>query len=323
MNRPVALALGLGAGFAALRAYAEVAVRRHETLDRGQVRLPGRLVDAGGLEIHFQEAGRGEPLLLLHGLGAWSYSFRHNLPALARRYRALALDLPGFGFSDRPAEGDYTVGGQARAVGAFMDALRIPSATVLGHSMGGAVALHLAAAEPQRVRRLILVDSATTEFASWWRRPLTAVTLPLFSIGFALGVLQRPVYRFLLSTGVYDPSGLTEEALDNYVLPTRLPGTRLVLPRVLWHLQLQGLPELRRVRQPALILWGSHDRWLPPRGARWLQARLPHAELVVMDRVGHLPLEECPAESNRLLLEWLQRTERAAPAGEPETSHRV
>lgn len=323
MNRRTALALGLAASLAVLRGYAEVALRRHETLDRAQLELPGRLVEVEGLRVHVQEAGQGEPLLLLHGLGAWSYSFRHNVPALAQRHRVLALDLPGFGFSDRPADGDYTVGGQARAVTAFMDALELPAATVLGHSMGGAVALHLAAAEPERVQRLILVDSATTELGSWWRRPLTGLALPFFSIGFALGVLQRPVHRFLLSTGVCDPSGLTDEALDNYVLPTRLPGTRRVLPRVLWHLQLQGLPELSRVRQPTLILWGSHDRWLLPRAGRWLKARLPHAELVVVEQAGHLPLEERPAESNRLLLEWLRRTERAAPAGEPETSHLV
>jgi pimeloyl-ACP methyl ester carboxylesterase len=117
-------------------------------------------VEVDGVPIHYVEAGQGKAVLLIHGLGASTFSFRHTIPELAQRYRVIALDLKGFGYSARP-QSDYSLTAQAALVRQVMDRLGVERAAVVGHSMGGAVAMRLALGYPERVSRLVLVASAT------------------------------------------------------------------------------------------------------------------------------------------------------------------
>jgi pimeloyl-ACP methyl ester carboxylesterase len=254
-------------------------------------------VRVGGVRIHFVEEGEGAPLILIHGFGASTFSFRHTIHELARHFRVIALDLKRFGLSERPPGGDYSLTAQARLVGEFMERMGIRQAAVLGHSMGGEVAMRLAVNHPERVERLILVDSASgrevRHRASGGRflRPLLPV-MALFTLS--------------LRSAVYDPAYLTPEVLEGYFRPTRIHGHLRGLGDLLVSRRNDPPLDLCAIVQPTLILWGEEDRWLPVSQGQRLHEQIPGSRIVIIPKAGHLPLEEQPEESNRAILEFLR-----------------
>ena len=190
--------------------YSRRAVRRWEDIDLVAAPKPGRSIEVDGVHLHYVEAGEGPPLLLLHGLNGSTFGFRLLAPYLTPHYRTIALDLMGFGYSDRPQHRDYSLGAQARLVDGFLDALGIERASVLGHSLGGAVAMHLALEFPERVDRLILASSASD---SETRRGLRSSRLvrPLLPVVAAFTVQNQRFRRMSLRSACYDPAFVTPE----------------------------------------------------------------------------------------------------------------
>ncbi|HKA86555.1 MAG TPA: alpha/beta fold hydrolase, partial [Haliangiales bacterium] len=123
--------------------------------------LPGRFLSIGGNRVFYHRRGRGRPLVLVHGWMVSHWAWRHVIPSLAGDYDVVAIDLPGFGESDRPSPSEYRYDAPAFAetlIG-VLDSLAIERATLVGHSMGGGVALYAAARRPERVERLVLIDA--------------------------------------------------------------------------------------------------------------------------------------------------------------------
>jgi pimeloyl-ACP methyl ester carboxylesterase len=314
-NRALILAALSGAAFAGLYAYALRSVQRFEDLDPEEVDKPGNELEVSSVRVHFVEAGEGAPLILIHGFGASTFGFRHTIPELARHFRAIALDLKGFGLSERPPGGDYSLTAQARLVSEFMEGMGIQRAAVLGHSMGGEIAMRLAINHPERVERLILVDSAGGREARYrgtggsFLRPLLPVV--------ALFTLHSRRFRSLsLRSGVYDPAYLTPEVLEGYFRPTRIRGHLRGLGELLTSRRNDPPLDPSAIVQPTLILWGEKDRWLPVSQGQRLHEQIPGSQIVIIPKAGHLPLEEQPDESNRAILEFLQTTEAAPATGE-------
>ncbi len=301
------------AGLVGLSVYARRAVRRFEDLEPESAGAPGAFIDADGLRLHYVEAGEGDPVLLIHGFGASTFSYRFAIPELAQHYRVVALDLKGFGYSERPTSSDYSLTAQADLVGRAMDRLGIERAAVVGHSMGGAVAMRLALRHPDRVSRLVLVDSATERHMA--RALLPGRMLVLFvPIIATLTVHRRAFRRFALRNAVHDPAHVTPEVVEGYMRPTRFKGYARGMAALLAGRGHDEPLALERIAQPTLILWGEHDRWLPPSEGEALAKSIPNAQLVLVRGAGHLPLEEQPDESNKALLEFLREPDPTATA---------
>ena len=133
---------------------------------------PKKLLRVGDQLVHVEQAGQGEPVVLLHGFGGSSWSWRHLMPALARRHRVIAPDLNGFGWTQRPREvAAYSYAGQAAMVLGVLRELGVERFHVIGHSYGGGLALWLAARHPERVRSLVLVSSVLPTTATSSARP--------------------------------------------------------------------------------------------------------------------------------------------------------
>jgi pimeloyl-ACP methyl ester carboxylesterase len=259
-----------------------------------------RLARAGGLEVRYVRRGRGPVLILLHGFASSIYSWSEVLPALARSHDVVALDLPGFGGSEVPAEltGSRLVG----VVPALMDQLAIPRATLVGNSLGGAVAALVAARHPERVEGLVLIDAAGFNLA------LADRPWILRLVGSApSAVLERlPFRRSLVTLGlkqVFSEDALVNrEKVEEYLAPLARPGTVSALRSLLASGQEMGLPEaLRDVRAPTLVIWGRQDAWIPVADADRFVASIPGARKVIIEACGHLPQEEKPAEAARLI----------------------
>jgi pimeloyl-ACP methyl ester carboxylesterase len=312
MNRRLLLFSGLAAGAAAaLWAYPRWLIGRSEDLDLTDVARPGQMLRLNGLAIHYVDKGQGPAVVLIHGLGGSLYNFRYNIPALSERFRVVALDLKGFGYSDRPLDADYSQTAQARLVADVMDRLGIGEAAVLGHSLGGAIALRLAALYPQRVARLILAASAPPLSARGGVPPLGDAALrPFLRLGTALVLHQPSLREAVLRSGFYDPSFLTPEMLEEFRRIGRIRGTAEAIVRVLLNSARDEPLDLTQIRQPTLLLWGTGDRAMGLRIARWFETRLPNARLRVIERARHMVIEERSDESNAAILAFLQ-VERA------------
>jgi pimeloyl-ACP methyl ester carboxylesterase len=283
--------------------------------DEGQFVAHDRRVVVDGIETQYLEAGHGPPLLLLHGHEQSATSWRWVIPTLAHTHRVLAVSLPGTGESD-PAIGDHAPGGDMSPfLIAFLDALGVALPVhVVGHSAGGAIALRLALADPERVRTLTLVDSAGLGQAV---HPLLALdTLP--GIGeLAIMISRIPggdVARTSMSTAMLfaQPWRIPAEFIAEHHALGRRPGqleTSTAMARALFaangqrQILLEHLPNLTT---PTLIIWGGCDYLLPAHQAQTAVNLLPNGRLSVFSDCGHLPHIEQPERFAAVLTEWLK-----------------
>jgi pimeloyl-ACP methyl ester carboxylesterase len=253
-------------------------------------------VSAAGHAVHVEQEGSGSPLVLLHGFGGSTLSWRRVIPELASTHRVVALDQFGFGWTERPTDPAlYGSGGQLALVVAVMDALGLERAVVMGHSWGGGLALRLAAAHPERISKLILV-AATDPRRSGGRRAGRMRQL-LARAALRTVLLREGTIRSHLQRSVYDPEVVDEDMVRGYLARLRVEGAGRALsglsalpattppPVVLEHLDL-----------PVLLVWGAEDRAVPPAVGERLEAAIPGARRVILERCGHLPMDEAPEE---------------------------
>ena len=272
-----------------------------------------RYVEAGGIRLHYREAGQGPPLICLHGggPGADSYSsFRANIPALAREFRLLLVDLPRFGGSEKVATGQPRLGFYATALRDFMAATGLERASFLGNSMGGQAAMKLAIDHPELVAALVVIGSTPITDAALAPMPAEGVRLlQQYYRGDGPSVAKM---RQLMETMVYDPGLVTESAVQQRyeasvaadVLAMYAPGR--AQPKLEF---LDG--QLGALKAPTLLVWGAQDRAGPLEVGLRVLRQLPHAELHVFNQCGHWAQLEHPEAFNAVVTAFLHRTRGA------------
>jgi pimeloyl-ACP methyl ester carboxylesterase len=312
LNRCTLIVLGAAAAAMALL------LRRagvSEDLDWETAPRAGRLVDVDGYSVHVVEQGAGPALVMVHGFGGQTYSYRHLIPAFARDHRVVALDLKGFGYSERSATTGLARADQVRMLAGLLDRLGIAHAVLIGHSMGGGVVQEFAATHPGRVDALVLAASVAADERVVRFRPPSVLLRPV------LPLLARLAGDRLLRVAYHDPAAVPDDVRAEYRRPERIRGSLDGLLRMMEARASEPLPDLSSIGQPVLLLWGAHDRVVPLAVAQRLRARIPHARLVVIDRAGHMLLEERPAECERAVRDFLadcvRTTGREAGAAAP------
>ena len=251
---------------------------------------------AGPYRLRYLEAGSGPPLLLVHGLASnAALDWGRLIAPLARSYHVYAPDLPGFGRSERPASGDYSIPMQVEAVRAFLGRIGVPRARVAGLSMGGWIAARLAGEHPELVERLVLVDAAGM-------RPVDEAPIPAE----ALLPHDEAGVRRLITTVRYKPPPapfflvrdiLAERLREEWIVRRAFESMR---PGKDW---LNGT--LARATMPVLIVWGKQDALISVKYAATLQAEFAHATLTVLDGCGHIPMADCPQQVEEVMIPFL------------------
>jgi len=275
-------------------------------------------MDLDGARLRYLQAGSGPPLILLHGLLGYSFSWRFTIPALAPYATVYAPDMLGAGFSDRPANIDHSMRGTALRILRFADNLGLTSFDMLGTSRGGAVAMSATAESISanngrpRVRRLILVAPVNpfsphgTRFAPFCGTPLGAVL--------CRWVLERlpSLYPYWHSRMFGDRRNIPPDSLPGYKAPLAIPGLfehALSIVKT-WTADLRELesllPKLGSI--PTLLIWGDKDPAVYASSLDPLARYFPNSKKVVFPGIGHLPYEECPGEFNRELIQFLTST---------------
>jgi pyruvate dehydrogenase E2 component (dihydrolipoamide acetyltransferase) len=251
-------------------------------------------VEAGGRRFRYLNLGEGEeaPIVFVHGFGGDLNSWLFNQPALAEHHPTLALDLPGHGGSTKEVgAGDMNV--LRGALTAFLEALGVGEAHLVGHSLGGAVALDLALAEPERVRSLTLIAAAAL-----------GPEINMDYIEGFIGARRRKELKPVLALIVHDPAAIGREMVDEVLRYKRLDGVEAALSTIAGAAFAGGGQTLRldhRVPElgaPAQVIWGRDDRIVPPAHAEALEGTLP---VHLLEGAGHMVHMEKAAEVNALI----------------------
>jgi len=268
--------------------------------------LESRYATIDGVKVRYVRAGSGPPLVLLHGFGSAIYTWSEVFQPLAREHDVVAIDLPGFGASDQPADLSFEL--YPRVVVGLMDELGLTRASLVGSSMGGAAALLVAARHPERVDKLVLIDSAGFNLDPA-DRPLV-VRLVGSSVAPLLGRLpiRRILTRAALRQVFFDPAMITAEREEEYVAPMLRPGAATAIRSLMASRggdKAAMAATLSRVNAPTLVLWGADDRWIPAAQADLFVAALPGSRKKLLAACGHLPQEERPAETIEAIRSFL------------------
>lgn len=263
--------------------------------------------------MRYLRAGSGPPLVLLHGLMGYSFSWRFTIPVLARHATVYAPDQLGTGFSDRPPGLDCRLRSVANRVLDFVEVLGLSSFDLLGTSHGGAAALMAASLCARRpslhLRKLILV-APVNPWSPHGRRLAPFLGRPFVSSLFLRSVPAfRWTFRYWLSRLYGDPQRISPGTLEGYVAPVKIPGSFEYGLGVVRHWT-DDLRELEAVipglpARPTLLIWGAEDRAVHASSAEKLRSSLKSCELVVFPGIGHLAYEEAPDRFNATLLDFL------------------
>jgi 3-oxoadipate enol-lactonase len=268
-------------------------------------------VENQGAKIYWDEAGKGEPLLLIMGLGYSSDAWHRTRPLLAARFRTIAMDNRGVGRSEMPAMPCYSIDLMASDALAVLDAAGVDSAHVFGISMGGMIAQELALRHPERVRSLVL--GCTTSRAPEEQSGDAGAT------------------ELLMARGGMDPEEAASAAVPfiyhpdtaQHAIQKDIAVRRPWFPQPqAYNAQLQGIlgfeshSRISQIRCPTLVIHGDSDRLVPVSNAKILAEKIPGAELVVLPRASHIFVTDQPEAAHRAILGFLESQDKAPSASD-------
>lgn len=255
-------------------------------------------VSVDGARIHFQEFGNagGPPLVLIHGYTASTYVWRSVAPMLADAgFHVIALDLPGFGFSDKPRWFDYSIDSQARMVSRFMDRIGIGRAVVVGSSYGGAVAATLALDYGERVEKLVLVNAVCNDHVK--NNPILRLcSVPGVGEAIAPFLADTKAFHRHRMHKTLSPANhglISQDRVDAIVRPLAAADAHhsLLATSRNWHAN-RITYDAHLINQRTLLIWGEDDRIIPITDGYTLHDRILHSRLVILKNCGHVPMEE-------------------------------
>ncbi len=265
-----------------------------------------KFVEVEGHRIHYVEAGDGPPVLLLHGWPTSAFLYRNILPHLAPNHRAIALDLPGFGASDKPLDASYSFRFFDRILSGFLDAIDVPVTGLVVHDLGGPVGLHWAVGNPDRVSRLCLLNTLVYPKPSW---AVVAFVAASYIPGLRFLLASPWGLRQAMEIGTCRPGAVSDECIAGVQEPFVETAARKALLKSAHGLHPGGMKTiaegLPRLGIPTRIIYGTGDRILPDVARTMTRVAkemdLPADAVTALPDCGHFLQEDAPDEVGRLL----------------------
>ena len=276
---------------------------------------PSKFVVLDGLRVHYRDEGQGPAVVLLHANYANLYMWEPWAAALKDKYRVIRFDLSGHGLTGPDATRDYSLERSAATLGRLLDYLKIDKATLGGTSLGGTIAMHYTVAHPERVERLILISPGSLEKDVRGRK--TARPVPR-AADVLIMVTPRALARFLLASNYGDKSKVTEAGVNEwYEFWLREGNRRAMLDRLRQYVSGDVERTIAAVRVPVLLMWGEKNPRVPVALAYEFQTLLtgsPQVDLKILPGVGHMAVQEAPAETSHIVREYLDAAQTEAGA---------
>lgn len=271
---------------------------RQELIDQIGVQVDKSEVTSGPIKTAYLSVGDGQPVVLLHGAGAGAVTWRTVMGSLSAQFHVIAPDIVGYGESDKPSA-SYDRPYFSAWFGDFLDRLGLQKTSIVGSSQGGAIALQFAIENPERVEKLVLVDSG----ALGKGMPLGAFLGLIWMNTLPSIVASRWIDRYL----VHNQDNIDESWAAYSLQVARMPGGN----RVFWQGKGQAVSpipqeQLRQITQQTLIIWGEEDKFFPLSHAQIAKQMIPNSQLHIIPNAGHLPFLDQPAAFNEVLIRFLQ-----------------
>ena len=265
----------------------------------------------GTVRLYAEEHGHGHPVLLLHGLGASTFTWRNLIPSLARNHRVIALDLKGFGRSEKPFTQAYSPYDHANLVLAFIRKRKLRNLTIIGHSYGGAIAmfatLRLNETSPGRVKDLVLLNAPAYQQPN--TNMVNFMNMPV--LPYAALMLMPPELTTWMSLDKVQAQKLSYEEVRGYAAPFYDAAARHALITTARRIKPRDVDRLTArypsVRQRTLIIWCENDETVPIATGLKLAKTLPRARLKILKGCGHVPQDERPEAVIDLITSFLRR----------------
>lgn len=285
----------------------------HQTVDCFQFGWAGKFINLDGVRVHYIERGEGEPVLMVHGLGSYSYTWRHNIDVLASHFRVLAIDLKGFGLSEKPIGPGYSIDSHVYTVLQFISKLDLDWVHFVGSSMGGEIGLRICLEKPELIHKLILIgssgyrDKLPSSIRLLARLPYKYVVRPLIKRKY---LTDEALFQFVKSA-FYNPHAITEEEIRQYLYPVSTHGFEQSFIRLLREFDFgKRKEEYESIKHQALILAGEKDFVIPHEHSLKLHRALQNSSLITIPNSGHFLHEEKPEEINRFMLDFLLQSRK-------------
>jgi pimeloyl-ACP methyl ester carboxylesterase len=284
----------LAVGYLALSAYALWPVKEFPVSEFTSA--SDQFIQVQGYNLRYVEHGQigDPPLVLVHGFAGSVYTWRKLIPLLEDRYHIFALDLPGFGLSEKPIDFDYGYESQGRVVAGFIDQLGLENITLAGHSMGGNIVTHASFMGNDIVRLILLdpgiIDDGNPEFLKYLFFPLTRISAKLFrNTDFRMASFESSYFR---------PELITEADIEANMLASKTEGFVDSLVTMLRNYDdPKEFPLMADISQPVLLLWGEFDKGNPPANGKTILTQLQDGELRIIEDSGHYIHEEQPEQT--------------------------
>lgn len=291
-----------------------------KTIPPGQIPAPtpfDHFIKVGGVNYHYLEyPGSGPTVVLLHGFGSSTYTWEGVIPYLKQKgFHLYALDMKGFGWSDKPEGADYSPFTLLKEVNALIEALGLKKVIFVGNSLGGGIGTLMALEHPDKIERLVLVDAGgypmeLPMIISLARVPLAAETLKLF--------FGRWVIRWNISEVMYADELMTGRQVEAYFDRLRSEGAIDAMIELARAIDFNAFePYIARnqeIKIPVLIIWGEEDKWVPLSIGYQFRQDIPDSTMVIIPKCGHVPQEEYPKLTAEYIISFIEGKIPSGPA---------
>lgn len=260
-------------------------------------------IEVQGVKIHFRIEGEGYPLVLVHGTFASLHCYDGWTEILRSHYQIIRMDLPGFGLTGPKPDNKYGIELFADFLEEFLDKLKVKECALAGNSLGGWLSWEFALKYPDRVSKLILIDSAGYINDNNYPLPFVIAQTPVLRNVF--NYVPKAVVRRFVRQVFYDQTKVTDELVDRYFDLFHREGNKEAFVRIANSYFVQNTHNLVNLKIPVLVMWGDHDNWLSVKHAEKFKRDLLNCKTIIYDQVGHVPMEEIPERTALDVLDFL------------------
>jgi len=256
---------------------------------------PSRFMMMDGATVHYRDEGTGYPVVLIHGMSSSLHTWQGWTDILSKNYRVIRMDLPGFGLTGPNADNVYTIPYYESFIQRFLDSLGVKECYMAGNSLGGMITWNYALHHPEQVKKIVLLDAAGYPMKKppfvidLAKNKFLSLTMRYITPHFIVAKSMQQVYG--------DPSKITDSVTDRYFKMTLRAGNRAAFIAFAGGVRNFDTIPIQQIKTPTLIEWGESDRWIPIAAATKFNRDIKGSQLVTYPGVGHIPMEEIPAQS--------------------------
>ena len=289
--------------------YADISV---EDLKKEYTNEHSQFIEVDEMNVHYRDEGEGFPIVLIHGTAASLHTWDAWTDELKKTNRVIRMDLPAFGITGPNKNADYSIGAYTTFLHSFLEKLKLEKFHIAGNSLGGNIAWNYTADYPNKVEKLILVDASGLPTNKSQPAIFKMAKTPILNSLF-LYITPRFLIKKNIEEVYEDDSKITDELINRYhKMALRVGNRKAFIDRAKTDFKLDtqvNLEKLKSIQTPTLLIWGAKDLWIPIANGIRMNEILVNSKLEVLENSGHVPMEENPIESLKLMNDFLFTSE--------------